>query len=84
MGGEIMKCQFPTDNHSTDLIEVWHGADTPLILCGFHNRYVAKEAYEMTPCDKCGTLVKSDTHAEEIGLCLDCSNDYFDHTEEDN
>lgn len=24
------------DNHSADLIEVWHGAPTPLSVCGYH------------------------------------------------
>ena len=36
-----------------------------------------------TPCDNCQTRIASDTHAEELGLCLDCSNAYF-NTEERN
>lgn len=34
------------------------------------------------PCDKCGDLIDKDTHKEELGMCLDCSNDYFDHKED--
>lgn len=29
-------CEHPTDNHSDDLVEVWYGKPTPVILCGFH------------------------------------------------
>jgi hypothetical protein len=30
-------------------------------------------------CDKCGEPVKADIHAEELGMCVECSNAYFDH-----
>lgn len=30
-----------------------------------------------TPCDNCATRIDSATHAEELGLCLTCSNAYF-------
>jgi hypothetical protein len=33
-------------------------------------------------CDKCGEPVKADVHAEELGMCLECSNDYFEHKED--
>jgi hypothetical protein len=33
-----------------------------------------------TPCNECAVPVDSDIHAEELGMCLDCSNDYWDHT----
>lgn len=44
------------------------------------------EVYELLvgptlPCDKCGDLIDKDTHKEELGMCVDCSNDYFDHKE---
>jgi hypothetical protein len=29
-------CKYPSDNHSADNFTVWHGADTPLHLCGYH------------------------------------------------
>jgi hypothetical protein len=32
-----------------------------------------------TPCVDCGTPVDSDIHEEELGFCLDCSNDYWGH-----
>lgn len=25
-----------TDNHSDDMIELWHGATEPIHVCGFH------------------------------------------------
>ena len=33
-------------------------------------------------CDKCGEPVVKDIHAEELGMCVECSNDYFDHKED--
>jgi hypothetical protein len=30
-----------------------------------------------TPCDVCETLIDTEIHAEELGMCIDCSNDYF-------
>lgn len=35
------------------------------------------------PCDKCGTLIEADIHAEELGMCVECSNAYFNHEEEE-
>lgn len=32
------------------------------------------------PCIECATPVDADTHVEELGLCLPCSNDYWGHT----
>lgn len=29
------------------------------------------------PCNECATPVNLDTHREELGLCLDCSNAYW-------
>lgn len=31
------------------------------------------------PCFECATPVDFDTHREELGLCLECSNAYFDN-----
>ena len=35
------------------------------------------------PCDKCGEPILADIHAEELGMCIECSNAYFDHEGED-
>jgi hypothetical protein len=35
----------------------------------------------LTPCDKCGDKIETDIHAEELGMCVDCSNEYFSHEE---
>ena len=37
---------------------------------------------KMTPCDVCGDKVETDIHAEELGMCVDCSNKYFTHDDE--
>jgi hypothetical protein len=37
---------------------------------------------EMKPCKYCGSLLKADVHEAEMGMCLDCSNAYFDHDHE--
>jgi hypothetical protein len=31
------------------------------------------------PCDKCGEPIDKDIHAEELGMCVECSNAYFSH-----
>jgi hypothetical protein len=33
-------------------------------------------------CDKCGEPIEKDIHIEELGMCVDCSNKYFDHEDE--
>jgi hypothetical protein len=35
----------------------------------------------LLPCDKCGDKIDADIHAEELGMCVDCSNEYFSHEE---
>ena len=30
-------------------------------------------------CDRCGEPVEASIHAEELGMCVECSNKYFDH-----
>jgi hypothetical protein len=34
-------------------------------------------------CDKCGDLIQKDIHAEELGMCVECSHAYFDHSDEE-
>jgi len=36
------------------------------------------------PCDECGVPVDADIHAEELGMCVECSNEYYDHSDEEN
>ena len=33
-------------SHSDDLVEVWHGMDTPAIACGFCATYYLPEVFE--------------------------------------
>ena len=33
------------------------------------------------PCQTCGVAVDKDTHKEELGFCVPCHHDYFDHKE---
>jgi hypothetical protein len=35
------------------------------------------------PCDVCCTPVATDVHLEELGMCIDCSNSYFTHDDEE-
>ena len=37
------------------------------------------EIIKMLPCDVCGEKIQADIHAEELGMCVDCSNRYYDH-----
>jgi len=34
---------------------------------------------EITPCKDCGAPVPTDVYSEELGLCLDCSDQYWGH-----
>ncbi len=36
----------------------------------------------LTPCKECEELMATDLHEEELGMCVDCSNAYFDHSDE--
>lgn len=38
---------------------------------------------KMTECDKCESPISVDVHAEELGMCVDCSNEYFTHNDEE-
>jgi hypothetical protein len=37
---------------------------------------------DAVPCDECGAPVRADIHAEELGMCVECSNEYYNHDEE--
>lgn len=49
---EATRCMVPDVlrgvkmSHSGDLVEVWHGLDTPAVGCGFHATYYAHELFE--------------------------------------
>lgn len=36
----------------------------------------------MTTCDSCAVEMDADTHAEELGLCVDCSHRYWTHLDD--
>lgn len=51
----------------------------------YYVAYFSIPVEELTkPCNVCGELIASDIHEEELGMCIACSNDYFDHKEESN
>lgn len=29
-------CEYPSETHSDDMVDVYHGSTTPTRLCGFH------------------------------------------------
>ena len=35
----------------------------------------------LTPCDVCEILIDTEIHAEELGMCVECSNNYFAEVE---
>lgn len=35
------------------------------------------------PCNLCGELISKDIHEEELGMCIDCSNAYYTHNDEE-
>jgi NMD protein affecting ribosome stability and mRNA decay len=42
------------------------------------NRFMAEK-----PCIDCGVMIDADIWHEELGMCVDCSNKYFNHEEEE-
>jgi hypothetical protein len=38
-----------------------------------------EEHSNTVPCVECDAPVNADIHSEELGFCLDCSNDYWEH-----
>jgi len=36
---------------------------------------------DKVPCDECGVPIQADIHAEELGMCVECSNEYYSHEE---
>jgi hypothetical protein len=45
-----------------------------------------EQVYEYTatrPCEGCGTSVEHDVWFEELSMCLDCSDAYWSHKDED-
>jgi hypothetical protein len=54
----------------------------------FYMYYTKREIVQMwkrehpalKDCNDCGTPIDADVHAEELGMCLECSNDYWGHT----
>lgn len=36
----------------------------------------------MKPCDVCEVLIDKDVYEEELGMCIECSNEYFTDEEE--
>lgn len=37
----------------------------------------------MEPCDKCGVGIPRDIYNEELGMCVSCSNEYFDSEDDE-
>jgi hypothetical protein len=45
-----------------------------------------EQEYESTgelPCKDCFTSIDEDVYKEELGMCLDCSNKYWSHEDEE-
>ena len=57
----------------------------------FYMYYTKKEIISMWKeqhpmqigCDTCGDPIDADIHKEELGMCVDCSNEYFTHDDEE-
>ena len=35
------------------------------------------ESNGLLPCRECGVMIDDDVYAEEMGMCIDCSNAYY-------
>lgn len=38
-------CMVPHGPHSDDVVEVWHGLESPAVGCGFHATHYAAELF---------------------------------------
>jgi uncharacterized protein YwgA len=58
-----------------------------IAMYGWYSQRLTEEVEKLLvltlPCVECGESVDADIHAEELGFCLDCSNAYFDHSDEE-
>jgi len=71
-------------NEIGDEWEEFHAQATSGDYCNLLQTVIKWFSVEsMTPCDDCGVLIPSDIHEEELGMCVDCSNEYFTHLDED-
>jgi hypothetical protein len=39
-------CEYPSTNHSDDIVEVWHGETEPAVLCGFHATFPPADLWD--------------------------------------
>ena len=71
------RIQFRYDIETNELTAVRYSHDEP----------VGTGVFEITarflPCEKCGDPVEESIHAEELGFCVDCQHEYFDHSDEE-
>ena len=37
----------------------------------------------MKPCIDCAVLIDADVYVEELGMCIECSNTYWSHDDEE-
>jgi hypothetical protein len=79
-----MTCQYPSDNHSEDLLAVYHGETEPLTLCGYHEsrglQYALDaiaDAEAAITCESCNTQLNADKVDSYFTptLCDDCNMD---------
>lgn len=42
-GNKVKRCEYPSDNHSDDIVDVYHGSTTPTHLCGYHTTWNLNE-----------------------------------------
>ena len=65
----------------------WYLEDTTLTAKRWsHDEPMGTGLFHFTAhkgCDKCGEPVCASIHKEELGMCVECSNAYFDHSDEE-
>lgn len=69
-------------NHKDNGWESYHDHERSYQIAHDLLEKIIEASWKTTlPCDKCQTPIDKDIYAEELGMCVDCSNDYFDHKE---
>lgn len=91
---ELLEVQLTTADGQTGLLELESTPDNNATLHALANLGIMEVAVReqgslvwsvidsgLTPCYICQTPIDSDIHKEELGMCLPCSNAYYDEAD---
>lgn len=74
-----MRRSMPSQTTTTRVCPVHEGAFDCNPFCRVCEGEQEYEYTETRPCQYCQTPVDHDIWFEELGMCVECSNRYYDH-----